>query len=270
MYKNEMIDKVVIITGGGGAIGGAIAEKFVEQGARIVLLGRTLKTLEEKANEIQADDSKILCLSADVLVEEDLKQAKEQILQKFGTIDVLINAAGGNMKGATIAPDETVFDLQMDDFKKVNDLNLMGTVLPSMIFGEVMAEKKEGSILNISSMAADRVITRVIGYSASKAGMENFTKSLSVEMALKFGEGIRVNALAPGFFIGEQNRDLLTNKDGSYTERGNTIIEKTPMKRFGKVEEVAGAALFLSSDQAKFITGVVLPVDGGFSAFSGV
>lgn len=270
MYKNDMTDKVVIITGGTGAIGGAIAKKFVEQGAKIVILGRRMDVAEKRAKELQKDDSKILAVYADVLVEEDLQKAKEQILEKFGTIDVLINTAGGNMKGATIAPEDTIFDLSMDDFRKVNELNLMGTVLPSLIFGKVMADNKSGSILNISSMAADRVITRVVGYSASKAAMENFTRWLAVEMSLKFGEGIRVNALAPGFFIGEQNRSLLTNEDGSYTERGNTIIQNTPMNRFGDVEEVAGAALFLSSNQASFITGVVLPVDGGFSAFSGV
>ncbi|MEX0609193.1 MAG: SDR family oxidoreductase [Balneolaceae bacterium] len=267
---NDLSGKVVIITGGGGAIGGAIAKAFLREGSRVVLMGRTMETLEEKAREIKKNDSKILCITADVLEEEDLTEAKNQIIEAFGSIDILVNAAGGNMKGATIAPDQTVFDLQMNDFRKVNDLNLMGTVLPSVIFGEVMADNKTGAILNISSMAADRVITRVIGYSASKAAMENFTKSFSVEMALKFGEGIRVNALAPGFFIGEQNRALLTNKDGSYTDRGNTIIEKTPMKRFGDVQEVEGAAVFLCSNQARFITGVVLPVDGGFSAFSGV
>lgn len=266
-----MKDKVVIVTGGGGVLGGSIARGFAEKGAHLVLLGRNKSTLELKREEIQKkSDVTVLCISCDVLDAEELNQAKAEILKELGTIDILVNAAGGNMKGATIAPDQTFFDLEIEDFKKVNDLNLLGTLLPCTVFGKVMAEKKEGVILNISSMAADRVITRVMGYSASKAAIENFTKSLAVEMALKFGEGIRVNALAPGFFIGEQNRTLLTNEDGSYTDRGNTIIENTPMKRFGNEDEVQGAALFLCSDSAKFITGTVLPVDGGFSAFSGV
>lgn len=266
-----MKDKVVIVTGGGGALGGSIASGFAEQGAHLVLLGRNKSSLELKKEEIQKESSAtVLCISCDVLNVEELKQAKSEILKEFGTIDILVNAAGGNMKGATITPDQTFFDLQTEDFKKVNELNLLGTLLPCTVFGQVMAEKKEGSILNISSMAAERVITRVMGYSASKAAVENFTKSLAVEMALKYGEGIRVNALAPGFFIGEQNRALLTNEDGSYTERADTIIKNTPMKRFGIADEIRGAAVFLCSEDAKFITGTVLAVDGGFSAFSGV
>ena len=158
----------------------------------------------------------------------------------------------------------------MDDFKKVTDLNLNGTVLPSLVFGAIMADQREGAIINYSSMAVDRAITRVAGYSASKAAMENFTRWMAVEMATKFGGGVRVNAIAPGFFIGNQNRALLTNEDGSYTERGQTIIRNTPMGRFGEAEELNGAVHFLCSDAARFITGVVLPIDGGFSAFSGV
>lgn len=265
-FKN----KVVVITGGGGSLGGSIAKQFVEEGAKVVLLGRTLSTLKKKAQEIGASSDSSLCLSTNVLEEEDLIKAKEEILNTFGDIDVLINAAGGNQKGATINPDQTFFDLSIDDFEGVNRLNLLGTLLPCYVFGKVFADKKSGVVLNISSMAADRVITRVIGYSASKAATENFTKFLAVEMALKFGEGIRVNAIAPGFFIGEQNRFLLLNEDGSYTERGESIIKNTPMKRFGVEDEVAGPSLFLCSDEAKFITGIVLPIDGGFSSFSGV
>lgn len=267
----EFKDKVAVITGGGGVLGGSIAKAFAAEGAKIVLLGRTVSSLEEKKKEIIEETSgTVLCLAADVLDKENLGIAKDEIVKEFGTIDILVNAAGGNMKGATIGPDQTFFDLNISDFQKVNELNLMGTVLPCMVFGKVMTDKKKGAILNISSMAADRVITRVMGYSASKAAAENFTKWLAVEMALKFGEGLRVNAIAPGFFIGEQNRALLTNEDGSYTDRGNTIITNTPMKRFGNEDEVQGASLFLCSDKATFITGVVLAVDGGFSAFSGV
>lgn len=264
-------NKVVVVTGGGGALGGAIAMGFAESGANVVLLGRKLDTLQLQKDEIQKNSAaEVICISCDVLNHEELETAKDEIIQTFGSIDILINAAGGNRKGATIAPDQTFFDLNIEDFGKVADLNLLGTVLPCYVFGKVMAEKKKGCILNISSMAADRVITRVMGYSASKAAAENFTKSLAVEMALKFGEGIRVNAIAPGFFIGEQNRELLTNKDGSYTNRGNTIIQNTPMKRFGDKNELRGVCLFLCSDDASFITGTVLPIDGGFSTFSGV
>lgn len=272
MNMSGIENKVVLITGGGGVLGGSIAMGFAESGARIVLLGRKLETLQVQKKEIQEkiSPSEILCISCDVLVREDLESANNQILETFGSIDILVNAAGGNRKGGTIAPDQTFFDLNIEDFGKVTDLNLIGTVLPCHVFGEVMAEKKRGVILNISSMAADRVITRVMGYSASKAAVENFTKALAVEMVLKFGEGIRVNAIAPGFFIGEQNRELLANKDGSYTDRGHTIIQNTPMKRFGEKEEIKGACVFLCSDAAKFITGTVLPIDGGFSAFSGV
>ncbi|RLD74114.1 MAG: D-mannonate oxidoreductase, partial [Bacteroidetes bacterium] len=180
------------------------------------------------------------------------------------------NTAGGNMLGATISPDQTIFDMDMNDFDKVTELNLNGSILPSLVFGKVMAEQGSGSIINMSSMAVDRAITRVVGYSASKAAITNFTRWMAVEMARKFGDGIRVNALAPGFFIGKQNKALLTNEDGTYTERGHTIIQNTPMNRFGEAEELIGATLFLCSDAARFITGIVLPVDGGFSAFSGV
>ncbi|MEM8970246.1 MAG: SDR family oxidoreductase, partial [Bacteroidota bacterium] len=191
-------------------------------------------------------------------------------LAQWGQIDVLINAAGGNMPGATVAPSQTVFDVSVDALRKVLDLNLMGSVLPTLVFGKSMAEQKLGSIINISSMAATHSITRVLGYSIAKAGIDMFTKWMATEMSLKFGDGIRVNAIAPGFFIGEQNRKLLTNEDGSLTERGKTIIQNTPMQRFGEAEELNGAILYLCSDASKFVTGTILPIDGGFSSFSGV
>jgi len=263
--------KTAIITGGGGALGGAIAEAFAIEGANIILIGRSQESLNEKLTAIQSltgvEASAIAC---DVLDEKALLNAKGQILSDFGSIDILVNAAGGNQKGATISPNQTFFDLNIPDFEKVVDLNLMGTVLPCQVFGEVMANQKTGVILNVSSMAADRVLTRVMGYSASKAAMENFTKSLAIEMALKFGDAIRVNALAPGFFLAEQNMSLLYDEAGNLSERGSRIIENTPMNRFGKHEEIKGAAVFLCSDDAKFITGISLPIDGGFSAFSGV
>jgi NAD(P)-dependent dehydrogenase (short-subunit alcohol dehydrogenase family) len=266
----DIRDKVAIITGGTGILGGRMARGLVAHGARVGILGRRKENIETIVKEIQNEGGKAIALQADVLDEDQLGKAKNLVVEKWGGIDILVNAAGGNMPGATVPPDKTVFDLSGDEFRKVMDLNLMGTVYPSMIFGKVMAEKKRGMIINISSMAAHQAITRVAGYSASKAAIDNFTKWMAVEMAQKFGEGIRVNAIAPGFFIGEQNRRLLTNEDGSLTERGKTIIAKTPLKRFGESDELTGTLIWLCSDASRFVTGIVVPVDGGFSAFSGV
>ena len=205
-----------------------------------------------------------------MLDRDQLESARALIIEKWSQIDILVNCAGGNMKGATITPDQQFFDLSVDDFSKVNDLNLKGTVLPSIVFGEAMAKTKKGCIINISSMAAAQAITRILGYSASKAAVDNFTKWLAVELAHKYGEGLRVNAIAPGFFMAEQNRALLLNEDGSLTARAQTIVNETPMKRFGQPEELVSTLLWLCSDSSSFVTGVIIPVDGGFSAFSGV
>lgn len=197
-------------------------------------------------------------------------KAKETILSKYGTIDILVNAAGGNLPGAIITPDQKFFDLKMDEFQKVVDLNLKGTVLPVKVFCDVMADRGKGVIINIASMASFRPITRVVGYSAAKAAVDNFTQWLAVEMAKKYGEGIRVNAIAPGFFITEQNKALLTNPDGSYTARGEAAIRQTPFARFGVPDELTGTLVWLCSDASKFVTGVTIPVDGGFNVFFGV
>ena len=270
MNKFNIKNKVIVITGGTGVLGGSIAESLAKSEASIIILGRNQDTIDAKVLEITKNGGNAIGFEANILDEVSLKNTRDLILKKFNKIDVLINVAGGNMPGATIGPDQTIFDLKMEDFKTVTDLNLNGTVIPSIVFGEVMSKQKEGVIINYSSMAVDRVITRVAGYSASKAAMENFTKWMAVEMATKFGDKIRVNAVAPGFFIGNQNRALLTNEDGTYTDRGNTIINGTPMKRFGEAEELDGIVHFLCSDASKFITGIVIPVDGGFSAYSGV
>lgn len=262
--------KVGIITGGTGVLGSAMARGLARAGAKVGILGRRQEMAAELARELQAQGAEALPLQANVLEKDQLEAAKERILKAWGHIDILVNAAGGNMPGATITPDETVFNLGMEDFRKVVDLNLVGTVLPTQVFAEAMAEQKQGTIINISSMAASRAITRVLGYSASKAAIDNYTRCMATEMALKFGEGLRVNAIAPGFFIGEQNRRLLTNEDGSLTERGKTIIKNTPMHRFGEPEELIGTVVWLCSDASRFVTGIVVPVDGGFSAFSGV
>ena len=191
-------------------------------------------------------------------------------MKRFGRIDVLINAAGGNVAGATIGLDQSVFDIEISQFNKVTDINLNGTVLSSLVFGKSIAEEKKGSIINLSSMASYRAITRVVGYSAAKAAIDNFTRWMAVEMALKFGDGIRVNAIAPGFLLTEQNRTLLTTTDGSLTERGKNINNMTPFKRLGEPDELIGTVLWLASDASKFVTGTIIAVDGGFSAFSGV
>jgi NAD(P)-dependent dehydrogenase (short-subunit alcohol dehydrogenase family) len=266
----DLNDKVAVITGGGGALGGCIAQSLAQSGVKIAILDLTEESTQRTVALIQNQGGDAIGFAANVLSKSSIQEISKAIMKQWGRVDILLNAAGGNMPGATIAVDQTIFDLSMDDFNKVTELNLNGSVIPSLVFGKIMADQKSGSIINYSSMSVDRVITRVVGYSASKAGIENFTRWMAVEMALKFGPRIRVNAIAPGFFVGNQNRKLLLNEDGSYTERGDTIIRNTPMKRFGEAEELNGAIHFLCSDAAQFITGVVLPIDGGFSAFSGV
>ncbi|SDS64721.1 SDR family oxidoreductase [Gramella sp. MAR_2010_147] len=266
----DLKGKVAVITGGNGVLGGAIAMGFAEKGIRVGILGRNEKTVNKRVNEIKQKGGAAMALVANVLDREKLTLAKEALEKEFDKIDILVNAAGGNMKGATITPKQTIFDLDIDDFDKVNQLNLKGTVLPTIVFGKSMTEQKRGSIINISSMAAERALTRVMGYSTAKAAIDNFTKWLAIEMTQKYGDGIRVNAIAPGFFIGDQNRELLLKADGSPTERGENIVNQTPMKRFGKPEELQGVANWLASSESSFVTGIVVPVDGGFGAFSGV
>lgn len=271
--QDKLLDvsgKVIIITGGAGALGGAMAEFLLERGAKVAILSRSRDSIDQKMQQLRQISEDAMGLVADVTSQEKLEQVREQIMQQWGRIDVLINAAGGNMPGATIAPGQTVFDVSPDALRQVLDLNLMGSVLPTLVFGKVMAEQKSGSIINISSMAATQSITRVLGYSIAKAGIDMFTKWMGMELAMQFGDGIRVNAIAPGFFIGKQNERLLTNEDGSLTDRGETIVRNTPMQRFGKAEELNGAVLYLCSEASRFVTGTIIPVDGGFSSFSGV
>lgn len=263
-------DKVAVLTGGGGVLAAEIGKGLANAGMKIVFLDINEEAAEEAAKSIRKSGGEALGLKTNVLDLDALKDTCRVVLDKMGQIDLLLNAAGGNMPGATISPDKTVFDLDVNDLDKVTSLNYNGTVLPSLVFGEVMANQKSGNIINISSMAAMQSITRVLGYSAAKAAVSNFTSWMAMELAMKFEGSVRVNAIAPGFFIGNQNRALLTNSDGSYTERGQQVIAKTPMGRFGEAHELVGAILFLCSDAASFVTGVVLPVDGGFSSYSGV
>ena len=249
-------------------MGASMARCLSELGAHVVIVGRKAEKGEALAAELSALGAEAMFCKADVLDREALIAAKEAIIGKWGRIDVLINAAGGNMPGAIIMPDKSFLDIDFAAFNGVLNLNLMGTVIPTVIFGEQMAKQKKGSIINISSMTAQSVVTRVVGYSASKAAIDNFTRWMAVEMAKKVGEGVRVNAIAPGFFITEQNRALLTNPDGSYTQRGNDVIRQTPFGRMGKPEELCGTIHYLMSDAASFVTGTVAVVDGGFNVFA--
>ena len=265
----EVKDKVAVVTGGGGVLGSNISKGLLCAGAKVIILDIREEVLEQKITDLKqyGDVSGLVC---NVLSEESLKSVRQEIETRFGGIDILVNAAGGNMPGGTLTEDQTVFDMKLEDYNKVVNLNSNGTVYPCLIFGESMARKGSGSIINVSSMATYSAITRVPGYSVAKTGINIFTQWLAMEMAMKFGDKIRVNAIAPGFFIGDQNRAVLINPDGSLTERSKKVIAKTPMKRFGNIDELNGIVQFLCSDAASFITGAIIPVDGGFSAFSGV
>lgn len=266
----DISDKVIVITGGSGVLGGNMAEYLLTQGAKVAIIGRTSQKVAAKIVDLKNISSEVLGFTGDVLDKDFLMQVKQTLVSKWTRIDGLVNAAGGNMPGATIGSDQTFFDLKMDDFRKVEELNLDGTVIPCLVFGKQMAEQGEGCIINVSSMTASRAVTRVVGYSAAKAAIDNLTRWMATELAQKYGEGLRVNAIAPGFFVSDQNRDLLLNKDGSYTMRGKAIIGNTPMGRFGHPDELNGAVHWLISDAASFVTGTIVPIDGGFSAFSGV
>jgi NAD(P)-dependent dehydrogenase (short-subunit alcohol dehydrogenase family) len=267
----DVSGKVAVVTGGSGILCGAMARALAERGARIGVLGRSADKNEAAVAALRAAGGEALGLVADVLDEQALEGAAARVLDAWGRVDILINGAGGNIPGAAIPPQENFFDHHpFANYKRVFELNLDGTVLPTMVFGRIMARQRSGSIVNISSMTAMQAVTRVPGYSTAKAAVDMFTRWLSVEAALKFGEGIRVNAIAPGFFVTDQNRALLTTPDGGYTERGASVIRKTPFGRFGEPDELIGTCLWLCSDASRFVSGVVVPVDGGFSAWSGV
>jgi len=266
----SLAGKIAIVTGGTGVLGGALARGLAAAGARVGILGRRAEPAALVASEITSAGGAALPLMADVLDRAQLLAARDQIVAAWGGIDILINAAGGNLPAATVVGDRSFFDLSEDALDQVFRLNLNGSILPAQIFGEVMAQRGAGSIINISSMAAQKPLTRVVGYAAAKAAIDNFTKWLAVELAQKYGPALRVNAIAPGFFIGEQNRALLLNADDTLTPRGQLIVDHTPLRRFGEPDELVGAAIWLASDAARFVTGIVVPIDGGFSAFSGI
>ncbi|ASO05542.1 NAD(P)-dependent dehydrogenase (short-subunit alcohol dehydrogenase family) [Arenibacter algicola] len=264
-------NKIYALSGATGTLGGSIAKYLVENGAKVLLLGRSLDKLEEKCKELDAiapNSAHLFVL--DVMDEKQLTELKNTITTKFKRLDGLVNLAGGNIPGATLKPDQTIYDIELADTQKVVDINLFGTVIPTIVLSEIMAKQGFGSIVNISSMAAKQTISRVLGYSMAKAGVDIFTKWMANELASKFSDKIRVNAIAPGFFIGNQNRRLLTNEDGSFTDRGEKIITNTPMGRFGDASELNGMVHYLLSDASSFVTGTIYDIDGGFSSFSGV
>ena len=259
---------VVVITGGTGVLGRCIATYLAQQNARVVILGRRADEGNSIVSEITAAGGEALFLETDVLDSVKVQKNCDDILAHYGHIDALLNAAGGNMPGATIPPEGTFFDIDPDHFRKVLDLNLTGSVIPTQVFLRPMVEAGKGAIVNFSSMAAFRPLTRVLGYSAAKAGISNFTAYMATEIATKFTPGIRINAIAPGFFLTNQNRALLTNPDGTLTKRGADVIRQTPFGRFGKPEELCGTIHYLISEASAFVTGTVAVVDGGFNAFA--
>lgn len=261
--------KTAVVTGGYGVLGGSIARGLARAGARVALLGRSREKSEALATEIRESGAEAISLSADVLNEEQLRSARDELLAKWDRVDILVNAAGGNVARAR-TDNVPVFGLPVDAFDEVVRLNLHGSVIPSLIFGEVMARQGSGCIINISSMASEQALSGVLGYSVAKAGIDNLTKWMAADVARQCGPGIRVNAVAPGFFISAQNRTVLIKPDGSYSDRAKAVLAKTPMGRFGEPEELDGAIQWLCSDAASFVTGAIIPVDGGFSAFSGV
>lgn len=261
-------DKVVVITGGTGVLGACIAKYLAKEGAKVAILGRRKSEGDAIVSDIVAEGGDAMFLESDVMNIEKVEANCADILARYGKVDALLNAAGGNMPGATIAPTGNFFDLKASEFQRVLDLNLTGTVIPTQVFLKPMVEAGQGAIVNFSSMAAFRPMTRVCGYAAAKAGISNFTAFLANEVATKFTEKIRVNAIAPGFFLTNQNLRLLTNEDGTYTERGNDVIRQTPFKRFGRPEELCGTIQYLISDASSFVTGTVAVVDGGFNAFA--
>jgi len=266
----SLSNKVIIITGATGILGDFFARAVTDADGKVVLLGRNESVGNERKKQLIDNGKDAIFIKKDVLLKEDLLRAKKIILEKWGHIDGLVNAAGGNIPEAVINPDQDIFDIDIDGLKKVFDLNLFGTMLPVSVFGKELQASGKGSIINISSVAAQSAITRVLGYSMAKAAIDNYTRWLCVETANRYGSTLRVNALAPGFFITNQNKSLLTNDNGSYTSRGEAVIRNTPFKRFGNPDELNGALIWLLSDASSFVSGEVICIDGGFHIFSGV
>jgi NAD(P)-dependent dehydrogenase (short-subunit alcohol dehydrogenase family) len=266
----DITGKVAVVTGGAGILCGNMCRFLAGRGVKVAILDQNLSAAQNLAGEIRSEGGESIGIACNVLEKNSIDEAVELVHSSFKHVDILINGAGGNRPQATTNADQSFFDLPADDLRWVFDLNLMGTILPSQGFARGMASRKQGVIINISSMNAFRPLTRIAAYSAAKAGVSNFTQWLAVHLAQEYSPAIRVNAIAPGFFIGQQNKRLLLNEDGSLTPRGQAILSHTPMSRFGNPEDLLGTLLWLISPASQFITGIVVPVDGGFSAFSGV
>jgi NAD(P)-dependent dehydrogenase (short-subunit alcohol dehydrogenase family) len=266
----DLSGKVILVTGATGALAGEAAQYLLQQGAKVIFMSRSQERIDKAISRAGENQSLASGYPCDVSDRGGLETVAARIRDQHGKLDALINGAGGNQPGATIAPGQSVFDLDLNDYDKVMDLNLKGTLLPSLVFGKMMSEQGAGSIINFSSASSLQVLTRVLGYSNAKAAVDNLTRWMAVDFAQKHGDKIRVNAVCPGFFIGQQNKALLLNDDGSLTERGQQIINKTPMGRFGEAPEICGAIHYLLSDAARFVTGQVLHVDGGFGVYTGV
>jgi NAD(P)-dependent dehydrogenase (short-subunit alcohol dehydrogenase family) len=262
--------KVAVITGAGGVICSTLAKDMAAQGAKVALLDLSLEKAQAAADGIIQSGGEAIAVGVNVLDVANLEQAAEKVIQKFGRVDILINGAGGNHPKSTTGPEQSYFDMPKEAIAWVFDLNFLGTVLPTQVFGKRMAQQKSGSIVNIASMASFRPLTRTLAYSASKAAIVNYTQWMSVHFCQEYSPNIRVNAIAPGFLLTQQNEYLLIDKEKGYTPRGQSVIDNTPMGRFGEPSEISGAVIFLCSDEARFITGVTLPIDGGFNSFAGV
>ncbi|MCS6772294.1 MAG: SDR family oxidoreductase [Kiritimatiellae bacterium] len=266
----DISGRVALMTGAGGVLMRSLAVELGRRGVKVAALGRTPDKLETVVREIREAGGEAVAVPGDVLQPDSMQAAVAMTISRFGAVDFLVNGAGGNQPAATTSAERTFFDLPPDALRNVVDLNLLGTIIPCQIVGRHMAERGQGVILNVSSMSAIRPLTRVVGYGAAKAALDNFTRWLAVHLAQTYSAAIRVNAIAPGFFLTEQNRFLLTQPDGGLTDRGRQILAHTPMNRFGAPEDLLGAAIWLLSPASRFVTGTVVAVDGGFSAYSGV
>lgn len=263
-------NKVIVITGATGVLGGSFVKAIAQAGAKVVILGRNNDKAEERVKLAESEGAEAKAYAVDVLNEEDVIRVKDKVLADFGTIDGLVNAAGGNIPGATISPDQDLFDTNIQVTIKAIELNLYGTIIPTHVFGRVIAEKGKGSIVNISSLASNRPLTRVLGYTVAKHGVNGYTKWMASEMSLRYGDKVRVNAIAPGVFLTDQNRSLLTNPDGTFSDRAQKFVNNTPFSRLGDPSELEGTLVYLLSDASGFVNGETVFVDGGFNAWSGV
>lgn len=270
LNRFSLSGRVVVVTGGTGILGNNFVKAIAEAGAKVCIIGRDPVKAQQRVRMVEEIGSEAMAIAADVLDEESMRLACQQVLARWGTIDALVNAAGGNIPGATIGPDQDLFASNVQDTIKAIELNLFGTIIPTHVFGKVMAENGKGVIINIGSLSSSQAITRVLGYTVAKNGIIGYTKWMATELALRYGDKVRVNAIAPGVFLTEQNRTLLTNTDGSFTDRAQRFVNGTPYARLGDPSELEGTLIYLLSDASSFVSGETVYVDGGFNAWTGV